>query len=261
LKFSKNKFQKLPERRQIKKIIDLCNVIDINWDNQEVINDLFDNLKNYFMWISENSIDNFHKFCSEFDYNLSQREFQQLYIPYEQTHFSAKKDREIVIQQKDKIRRSGDTIPVVVILDNLRSAFNVGAIFRTSECVGISEIALCGYTPLPDMKKVKDSAMGTEKMVKWKQFNSTFQAIQHYRANKHSIYALETVSSAESIFDSEFKESMALILGNEALGISEKNLRLCDKIIKIPVFGIKNSLNVGIAFSVSAYEIRRKMTS
>lgn len=260
MKFSQKKFTNLPEKRQIKKTIDICQLIDKNWIYSELRIDYLENLKNCLDWISGNKIENFSNLREKLTINLTQREFLNLFVPFEKQYSPTLIDHKIIIKKIDGKRKKDKLIPVIVILDNLRSAFNVGAIFRTSECVGISEIALCGYTPLPNQKKVQDSAMGTDKLIKWKQFPSILQAIEHYRSKEYLIYALETTTNAESIFKTEFKKPIALILGNEALGISEDILKICDKIVEIPVFGMKNSLNVGIAFSICAYEIRKNFS-
>ncbi|MCD4817278.1 MAG: RNA methyltransferase [Candidatus Cloacimonetes bacterium] len=260
MKFSKKKFTNLPEKRQVKKILDICQLIEKNWENSELRIDYLENLKNCLKWISDNKIEKFSNLREKLSNNLTQHNFLQLFIPYEQTYSSTLIDHKIIINKIDKKSKENSIIPVVVILDNLRSAFNVGAIFRTSECVGISEIVLCGYTSLPDQKKVQDSAMGTEKIVKWKHFPSTLKAIEHYKSKEYSIYALETTTNAKSIFETKYDKPLALILGNEALGISEDILKICDEIVEIPVFGMKNSLNVGVAFSICAYEVRRKIS-
>jgi tRNA G18 (ribose-2'-O)-methylase SpoU len=143
-------------------------------------------------------------------------------------------------------------------LDNLRSAFNVGSIFRTAECFGISKIYLCGYTPNPTNQKVTKTAMGTENFVDWEKCDSTDKLIRQLKNENVQIYALETVESAKLISEADIREPAAIVIGNEALGISSKILQLADEIIQIPIFGWKNSLNVGVATAICCYEIRRK---
>ena len=102
MKFSENKFRSLPEKRQIKKIIDLCYLIDKNWIYSELINDYLENLKSYLGWVSDNKIENFSNLQRKLTENLSQRDFLQLFVPYEQKHSSTLMDHKIIIKSKDK---------------------------------------------------------------------------------------------------------------------------------------------------------------
>ena len=144
---------------------------------------------------------------------------------------------------------------IVVILDNLRSAFNVGSIFRTAECLGLGELALCGITAVPPHPKLVQTAMGTEDKVAWQHFDDSLQAIGHYRALGYQIVALETAETAESIFQASVHAPLALVLGNESLGLEQKVLQQADRVVMLPVQGWKNSLNVGVAFAVCAYQL------
>lgn len=144
---------------------------------------------------------------------------------------------------------------IVVILDNLRSAFNVGSIFRTAECLGLKELALCGITAVPPHPKLVQTAMGTEDRVTWQHFENSLLAIDHYRALGYQIAALETVETADSIFQAPVQTPMALVLGNESLGLEQHVLERVDRVVMLPVQGWKNSLNVGVAFAVCAYQL------
>lgn len=149
-------------------------------------------------------------------------------------------------------------LPLILILDNLRSAFNVGSIIRTAECLNLEEIWFCGHTPKPDNLKVANTSMGTFKRIKWKSFLLTAEAIKSAKEEEYSVYALETVENAESVFKQDFISKCAVVLGNEVLGISEEILALCDKSLIIPVSGWKNSLNVATACAVTCFEIFRQ---
>jgi tRNA G18 (ribose-2'-O)-methylase SpoU len=149
-------------------------------------------------------------------------------------------------------------LPLILILDNLRSAFNVGSIIRTAECLNIESIYFCGYTPQPDHPKVKNTAMGTQEKINWQYFEQTEQAVSKAKENEYQVIALETVESAVSIYEYEFPSKTALILGNEALGISNEILNLCDNCVALPILGWKNSLNVATACAVACFEIHRQ---
>jgi len=144
---------------------------------------------------------------------------------------------------------------VAVVLDNLRSVFNTGSIFRSSECLGIDTIYLCGSSPSPENTRLHKTAMGTVKYIAWQYYSHTIEAVNLLKDRGYTICALETATVAESVFEYQPKFPLALVLGNESLGIDPLILQLCDSIVHIPVAGWKNSLNVGVAFGIAAYQI------
>jgi len=144
---------------------------------------------------------------------------------------------------------------MVVILSELRSAFNVGSIFRSAECLGIRELWLCGITARPGTTALEKTATGTTDKVDWRGFNTTLEAVETAREQGRTIYALETAWQAVSVFEADFSFPCALVLGNEALGISAEVLLASDAVLALPVQGWKNSLNVGVAFAVCAYQM------
>jgi len=145
---------------------------------------------------------------------------------------------------------SNPKCPVLVILDNLRSAFNVGSIIRTAECLNVESVWLCGNTPLPNHPKVKNTAMGTEKRITWQHFYTTVDAILKAHEHNYSVLAIETGEDAVPIYDHEYSSKIAIVMGNEALGIEQNVLKLCDRKLNIPITGWKQSLNVASAFTV-----------
>ncbi len=148
--------------------------------------------------------------------------------------------------------------PIYIILDNLRSAFNVGSIFRTCETARVEKIILCGYTAYPPHNKLEKTSMGTLPYVEWEHFPSTEEAIDSMKKKNITVLALETSKKGLSIFDFNFPSPVALILGNEAIGISESILNKVDGIVEIPLFGFKNSMNVASACAVAVFEVIRQ---
>jgi len=146
---------------------------------------------------------------------------------------------------------------LTVVLDSIRSAFNVGGIFRSAECFGVQEVVLCGYTPLPDQPQVAKAALGTEQRVPWRYEENILTALEHLKASGTTCYALETVAEALSVADTPWRFPAALVLGNERFGLNPEVIAACDAIVRIPLFGRKNSLNVVSAFTIAAYEIRK----
>lgn len=151
-------------------------------------------------------------------------------------------------------------MPLTVVLDSIRSAFNVGGIFRSAECFGVQEIVLCGYTPLPDQPQVAKAALGTEQRILWKYEEDILTSIHRLKTSGMTCYALETVAHAPDVADTKWAFPAALILGNERFGLNPEVISACDAVVRIPLFGLKNSLNVVSAFTIAAYEIRKCAT-
>lgn len=151
----------------------------------------------------------------------------------------------------------------VAVLDNVRSVYNVGSIFRTANAVGIEKIILCGITPTPLDKKGlrrKDFAkvaLGAEETVAWEYGESTIEAVK--RLQKEGFYAIAIEQSETSVdyksVEVEGKENVAFVIGSEVDGVLKEVLDRCDVIAEIPMKGTKESLNVTIAFGIAAYSI------
>ena len=182
-----------------------------------------------------------------------------LLVPVEREYERANiTDEDFVVTTSDLPGPAGDTMPVSAVLDNLRSAFNVGGIFRTSECVGIENLVLCGYTATPDNDKVCRSALGTQELVAWEQAVTAQAAVDELRSRNTMIIAMETVPDCAPPRETSFTFPCAILLGNERFGLSRSILKAADSVVSIPVYGRKNSLNVVSAFAVCAYEARRQ---
>lgn len=167
------------------------------------------------------------------------------------------RDEQFMIRRGDSEAGRGQQIPSVVLLHNIRSAFNVGSIFRTAECLGFEKVYLTGYTPTPEHRAVVKTAMNTDDEMPWEKME-LIEAIEGLREQGYQIIALETGESAEDLFSFSFAEKSALVLGNEQFGLSSEVLQLADRVLSVPVFGKKNSLNVGVCFSICGYELRRQ---
>ena len=194
--------------------------------------------------------------------NMSLNHFLNLVVPMERTYARTIQDHEYIIDKVDKnkqdVKHASSPIPLTFVLENIRSAFNIGSIFRTSECLAVKHLMLCGYTATPESLKTKKSAMGCDEVLSWQHVNKTRDAIDLLKNQNIPILALETVQAAKSIYEFKFPSSCAIILGNERHGIEQNILKLCDDVIKIPVYGFKNSLNVANSASIVGYEIRRQ---
>ena len=157
--------------------------------------------------------------------------------------------------------KESEKLPIVVVLENIRSAYNVGSVFRTADAFLLSGIYICGYTAYPPHKEIKKTALGAEDTVHWKHFKKVEDAIEELRAEGYKIYAVEQVK--DSIQLHQFHEvvdpgePLAVILGNEVTGVEQSTIALSDGCIEIPQLGMKHSLNVSVAAGVVLWELVR----
>ena len=144
---------------------------------------------------------------------------------------------------------------LIVVCHNIRSAYNIGSIFRTADGAGAAKVYLTGYTPAPSHPGISKTALGAEKIVAWEKFAKLDVAIEKLKKEKFEIIALEQSKKSVPLDSFKSKKNIALILGNEVRGLSPAVLRKCDKIIEIPMRGGKESLNVSVAFGIAVYTI------
>jgi tRNA (adenine37-N6)-methyltransferase len=142
---------------------------------------------------------------------------------------------------------------LTLIADNIRSSFNVGAMFRTAECFGVQDIILSGYTPTPESPATQKTTMGADVDINWRQTRRLADAASELKADGYELVALETVKTAVPLEAFRWPKKSALIVGNERFGLDPEQLRLADHIIRLPLAGIKNSLNVGIAAGIAIH--------
>ena len=140
-------------------------------------------------------------------------------------------------------------------LDNIRSVFNVGSMFRSADGCGIDRIHLGGMTPSPDHPKMNKTALGADGSVAWEQHWDGLEAVRSLRDNGFQIIGLEYTDRSVPLFDLKIPDGSPklLVVGNENFGIDPGILELCHHIVHIPMSGMKGSLNVAIAFSIAAY--------
>ena len=149
---------------------------------------------------------------------------------------------------------------VIPVLDNIRSALNVGSIFRTCEGAGIRKIYLCGITPTPDNVKVRKTALGAEDSIRWQHDWSLRSVLEQLKSEGVTIFALEGGKYAQNLFCAiksiPVMKKIALIVGNEVTGVDPEGISLSDHVVFLPMMGKKESLNVATAFGIAAYLMR-----
>jgi 23S rRNA (guanosine2251-2'-O)-methyltransferase len=156
----------------------------------------------------------------------------------------------------DEVKES-DKNPVIAVLENVRSAYNVGSVFRTADAFLIESVIITGYTATPPHKEIKKTALGAEESVDWKYFKTTKEAIEDLKKNEYKVYAVEQVTNSISLENiAELSaDRIAFIFGNEVTGVDQEIIALCDGCVEIPQFGMKHSLNISVAAGIVLWEV------
>lgn len=161
---------------------------------------------------------------------------------------------EIINRQKRKMQEG--QLPFVVVLNNIRSLYNVGSIFRTADGAGVEKIFTCGITGHPPNNQISKTALGAEAQVSTEHHEDAFKLVKQLKRDGYQIILLEQIKGSISHEDFKPTEKICLVLGNEIEGVSASLVELCDQAVEIEMTGLKNSLNVSVAFGVIAYHIR-----
>ena len=176
------------------------------------------------------------------------------------THDEISKNRS-TLETLHKVKK----LPVYVVLNSIRSNYNVGSIFRTSDGAMIEKLYLCGYTPYPPKegsasgkKEILKTALGSTESVKWEYIKDPKEIIIKLKEKGIKICALELTSTSKPYYEIDSKDfPICLLIGNEITGVSQELLDLCDYSIEIPQYGIKQSLNVAVAYGIAVFELRK----
>jgi len=159
--------------------------------------------------------------------------------------------------------KGSEKMPVLVVLDNIRSMHNVGSVFRTADAFLLRGIYLCGYTPQPPHRDIHKTALGATETVEWKYAATTVEAVKKLKDEGYSIFAVEQVQSSIPLqqFDINQHAQVAVVFGNEVSGVQDEVLKLCDGCIEIPQLGMKHSLNISVAAGIVLWELVRNKIS
>jgi tRNA G18 (ribose-2'-O)-methylase SpoU len=162
---------------------------------------------------------------------------------------------EVVSRQKEKLREP--RLPFIVVLNNIRSLYNVGSIFRTSDGAGVDKIWICGITGHPPNDRIAKTALDAQDHVPWEYREDIYTLLKELKAKGYQIVILEQTQACCPYEEFQPKAPVCLVVGNEIDGVGQDVLSHCDKAIEIAMAGVKNSLNVAVAFGVIAYHFRR----
>jgi 23S rRNA (guanosine2251-2'-O)-methyltransferase len=159
----------------------------------------------------------------------------------------------------DEFKQSEKT-PIILVLENIRSAYNVGSVFRTSDAFLVEAIYISGYSAKPPHKEIKKTALGAEESVAWQHFATAAEAISDLREKGFNIYAAEQAEGSYKLNAISFEpnEKIAVVFGNEVTGVEQSTIALCDGCLEIPQLGMKHSLNIATAAGVVLWELVRQ---
>lgn len=159
--------------------------------------------------------------------------------------------------------KEAEKLPIIVVLDQVRSLNNIGSIFRSSDAFLVSEIFLCGITATPPNKEIHKTALGATETVTWKYFETTLDAVAELKNRNSKIFAVEQTENASFLhnFELEPTQFTAVIFGNEVFGVEQAVIDACDGVIEIPQLGSKHSLNISVSAGIVLWELARKLNA
>lgn len=152
-------------------------------------------------------------------------------------------------------------IPLVIVLDNIRSFHNVGSVFRTSDAFLVEEIALCGITAQPPHREIHKTALGATESVNWNYYENTLDAVQKLKERGYKVYSIEQAEDSIMLdeFDVDSGSKVAVVFGNEVFGVDQEVINVSDGVIEIPQEGTKHSLNISVSAGIIIWDLFQKL--
>jgi 23S rRNA (guanosine2251-2'-O)-methyltransferase len=150
-------------------------------------------------------------------------------------------------------------IPLVIVLDNIRSMNNIGSVFRTADAFLVSKVYLCGITATPPHKDIHRTALGATESVEWEYMENTLDALEKIRADGYLIFAVEQAENSLKLgkFNPSEKQKFAVVFGHEIRGVNQQVVNACDGVLEVPQFGTKHSLNISVCAGIVIWEMAR----
>lgn len=157
--------------------------------------------------------------------------------------------------------RVKEKVPVILILDDVRSALNVGSAFRTADAFALEKIYLCGITATPPHREILKTALGSTETVAWEYAEIAAEVVTKLKGEGYQVWAVEQVEGSQTLqeFDATISKKIAVVFGNEVSGVNDATLANCHGFLEIPQFGTKHSLNVAVCIGIVAWELVRKI--
>ncbi|MCT4641838.1 MAG: hypothetical protein N4A33_06020 [Bacteriovoracaceae bacterium] len=246
--FSEDKLLSFNEKKIFKVLFDLAHFIEKN--KEDTKNTHFQKLQKYHQYLSKHQNEYIQKLNKEFK-KIVKLDYQfQIYLMNLERFIDITTKEYDFLKQKDSLEPK-KVLNYEILLDSIRSAHNIGAIFRNAECFGVKHIHLCGLSPTPKKEQVKKTSMGTDELVSWSYSKDAIEKVKKLKKLGYKIYAVDTMKNAllEKSLHIDPNNSL-FIFGHEQYGIAPSLIDLCDEYIKISLYGNKNSLNVAVASGI-----------
>ncbi len=156
--------------------------------------------------------------------------------------------------------KSASKIPIVIVLDNVRSMNNIGSVFRTADAFLLEGIYLCGVTATPPHREIQKTALGATESVSWRHFPATIDAVNDLKKEGYTVYAVEQAENSTMLDKLDLSaKKIALVFGNEVSGVEQAIIDTCAACIEIPQYGTKHSINLSVSVGIVVWEICRKL--
>ena len=157
--------------------------------------------------------------------------------------------------------REAEKLPLVVVLDDVRSMHNVGSVFRTADTFRVEAVYLCGITSTPPMAEIHKTALGAEESVSWRYFSTAQEAVQQLKSDGYTVYSVEQVEHSTKLhrFQAESGVKYAVVLGNEVKGVHQEVVDASDGCLEIPQLGTKHSMNVSVTAGIVIYKVAEQL--
>lgn len=157
--------------------------------------------------------------------------------------------------------KEADKLPLVVVLDNIRSLHNIGSVFRTSDAFRVECICLCGITAVPPHAEIHKTALGAEDTVDWKYYQNTVDAVDELKQNGYTVFSIEQAEGSTMLdkWEMDRNKKYAIVFGNEVKGVEQEVIDHSDGCIEIPQYGTKHSLNVSVTAGIVIYECANRL--
>jgi len=173
--------------------------------------------------------------------------------------------RKLKVEELNRISieefQAAKKIPLVIVLDNVRSQNNIGSVFRTCDAFRVKEILLCGITATPPNAEIHKTALGAEDSVKWRYYHETLQAVRELKANGYTVFSVEQTQNSLSLEKIQIDKTgkYALVLGHEVHGVQQEVIDISDGSIEIPQYGTKHSLNISVATGIVVWDFFKRL--
>lgn len=257
--FTQAKLISFTEDKILSALYDLARFIENN--NCEINSTHFIKLTKYHSFLIDHKSDRIQKIAKEFNKVKSlDYQFQVYLMNLERVLGQSLKEYEFLIETEDNQDKTKQ-FEIICVLDSIRSAYNVGAMFRNAECFGAKKIFLTGLSPKADHPQVIKTAMGCDKLIDWEYTKSPMDCLINLKSQGYKIVSVETAKQATSIdkFNITKNDKIALFFGHEQFGLSLDILKNSDETVVINLFGSKNSLNVSVSQSIVLYQLTNKL--